>query len=162
MGSHTVRALAQGHEVILDNLSTGQSGHFRIVSSSQDLRDETNLIRNLKGRGFEGVLFRRQITRGRIKESAGHVPPEQRRGHTTPCALQAADIQRLVLPTAARNPVSTLLTRHTRHPSTSTGKHKLVVEQMLEVVTASSISMPSAFATNAAGANNAANLGEWL
>ena len=59
VGSHTVRALlAQGHEVvILDNLSTGHKWALQDCELiTIDLRDETNLIRNLKGRGFEGVL----------------------------------------------------------------------------------------------------------
>ena len=59
VGSHTVHALlAQGHEVvILDNLSTGHKWALQDCELiTIDLRDETNLVRNLKGRGFEGVL----------------------------------------------------------------------------------------------------------
>ena len=59
VGSHSVRALLEeGYEVvILDNLSTGHKWALQDCELiSVDLRDETNLIRNLKARGFEGVL----------------------------------------------------------------------------------------------------------
>ena len=60
VGSHTVHALlTQGHEVvILDNLSTGHKWALQDCELiTIDLRDEANLVRNLKGRGFEGVLL---------------------------------------------------------------------------------------------------------
>ena len=59
MGSHSVNALLkEGHEVVvLDNLSTGHKWALQDCELiSIDLRDESNLIRSLKGRGFEGVL----------------------------------------------------------------------------------------------------------
>jgi UDP-glucose 4-epimerase len=81
-------------------------------------------------------------------------------------AMQAADIQRLVFSSTAAifgNPVSDLIDEaHPKTPINVYGQTKLVVEQMLEAVAASAdFSATCLRYFNAAGANNAANLGEW-
>merc|ERR1712185_3628 len=80
--------------------------------------------------------------------------------------MQAADIQRLVFSSTAAifgNPAIDLIDEaHPKAPINVYGQTKLVVEQMLEAVTASSdFSATCLRYFNAAGANNAANLGEW-
>ena len=81
-------------------------------------------------------------------------------------AMQAADIQRLVFSSTAAifgNPVSDLIDEaHPKTPINVYGQTKLVVEQLLEAVTASSdFSATCLRYFNAAGASNAAKLGEW-
>ena len=171
VGSHTVHALlAKGHEVvILDNLSTGHKWALQDCELiTIDLRDETNLERNLKGRGFEGVLH--FAAKSLVSESKNQPAMyyQNNVGGTTNLvrAMQAADIQRLVFSSTAAifgNPVSDLIEEaHPKAPINVYGQTKLVVEQMLQAVTASSdFSATCLRYFNAAGANNAANLGEW-
>ena len=171
VGSHTVHALlTQGHEVvILDNLSTGHKWALQDCELiTIDLRDETNLVRNLKGRGFEGVLhFAAKSLVGESKNQPATYYQNNVGGTTNLVrAMQAADIQRLVFSSTAAifgNPVSDLIDEaHPKTPVNVYGQTKLVVEQMLEAVTASSdFSATCLRYFNAAGANNAANLGEW-
>ena len=171
VGSHTVHALlAKGHEVvILDNLSTGHKWALQDCELiTIDLRDETNLVRNLKGRGFDGVLhFAAKSLVGESKNQPAMYYQNNVGGTTNLVrAMQAADIQRLVFSSTAAifgNPVSDLIDEdHPKTPINVYGQTKLVVEQMLEAVTASSdFSATCLRYFNAAGANNAANLGEW-
>ena len=171
VGSHAVYALlTQGHEVvILDNLSTGHKWALQDCELvTIDLRDEANLVRNLKGRGFDGVLH--FAAKSLVGESQNQPVKyyQNNVGGTTNliCAMQAANIQRLVFSSTAAifgNPVSDLIDEaHPRAPINVYGQTKLAVEQMLEAVTASSdLSATCLRYFNAAGANNAANLGEW-
>ena len=171
VGSHTVRALLnEGHEVVvLDNLSTGHKWALQGCELiSIDLRDETNLKRKLKGRGFDGVLH--FAAKSLVGESKNHPAMyyQNNVGGTTNLvrAMQAADIPRLVFSSTAAifgNPVSELIDEdHPKVPINVYGQTKLWVEHMLQAVCES-----SAFSAiclryfNAAGANNAANLGEW-
>ena len=170
VGSHTVHALlAQGHEVvILDNLSTGHKWALQDCELiTIDLRDETNLVRNLKGRGFEGVLhFAAKSLVGESKNQPAMYYQNNVGGTTNLVrAMQAADIQRLVFSSTAAifgNPVSDLIDEaHPKAPINVYGQTKLVVEQMLEAVTASAdFSATCLRYFNAAGANHKANLGE--
>jgi UDP-glucose 4-epimerase len=171
VGSHTVHALlAQGHEVvILDNLSTGHKWALQDCELiTIDLRDEINLVRNLKGRGFDGVLhFAAKSLVGESKNQPA-VYYQNNVGGTTNLvrAMQAADIQRLVFSSTAAifgNPMSDLIDEaHPKTPINVYGQTKLVVEQMLEAVTASAdFSATCLRYFNAAGANNGADLGEW-
>ena len=80
--------------------------------------------------------------------------------------MQAADIQRLVFSSTAAifgNPVSDLIDeKHPKTPINVYGQTKLVVEHLLQAVAESSdFSATCLRYFNAAGANNAANLGEW-
>ena len=171
VGSNTVHALlAQGHEVvILDNLSTGHKWALQDCELiTIDLRDEINLVRNLKGRGFEGVLhFAAKSLVGESKNQPAMYYQNNVGGTTNLVrAMQAADIQRLVFSSTAAifgNPVSDVIDEaHPKAPINVYGQTKLVVEQLLEAVTESSdFSAICLRYFNAAGANNAANLGEW-
>jgi UDP-glucose 4-epimerase len=81
-------------------------------------------------------------------------------------AMQAADIQQLVFSSTAAifgNPISDLIDEdHLKAPINVYGQTKLIVEQMLQTVTQSSdFSATCLRYFNAAGANNASNLGEW-
>ena len=124
VGAHTVHALlAQGHEVvILDNLSTGHKWALQDCELiTIDLRDETNLVRNLKGRGFEGVLhFAAKSLVGESKNQPAMYYQNNVGGTTNLVrAMQAADIQRLVFSSTAAifgNPVSDLIDE--AHPKT--------------------------------------------
>lgn len=171
VGSHAVRALLNaGHEVVvLDNLSTGHKWALQGCELiSVDLRDETNLKRNLKGRGFEGVLH--FAAKSLVGESKNHPAMyyQNNVGGTTNLvrAMQAADIPRLVFSSTAAifgNPVSELIDEdHPKVPINVYGQTKLVVEHMLQAVCKSSAFSATCLRYfNAAGANNAANLGEW-
>ena len=170
VGSHTVRALLnEGHEVvILDNLSTGHKWALQDCELiSVDLRDETNLLRNLKGRGFEGVLH--FAAKSLVGESKNHPAMyyQNNVGGTTNLvrAMQAADIPRLVFSSTAAifgNPVTDLIDEdHPKAPINVYGQTKLVVEQLLQAVCETSdFSATCLRYFNAAGANDEANLGE--
>jgi UDP-glucose 4-epimerase len=170
VGSHSVRALLnEGHEVvILDNLSTGHKWALQDCELiSVDLRDETNLIRNLKGRGFEGVLH--FAAKSLVGESKNHPAMyyQNNGGGTTNLvrAMQAADIPRLVFSSTAAifgNPVTDLIDEdHPKAPINVYGQTKLVVEQLLQAVCETSdFSATCLRYFNAAGANDEANLGE--
>ena len=171
VGSHTVRALlAAGHDVtILDNLSTGHRWALQGCELIPvDLRDTHNLSRRLKKRGFEGVLH--FAAKSLVGESKNHPAMyyQNNVGGTTNLvrAMQAADIPRLVFSSTAAifgNPVSDLIDEeHPKAPINVYGQTKLVVEQMLQAVCESSeFSATCLRYFNAAGANNASNLGEW-
>lgn len=171
VGSHTVHALlAQGHEVvILDNLSTGHKWALQDCELvTIDLRDESNLVRNLKGRGLEGVLhFAAKSLVGESKNQPAMYYQNNVGGTTNLVrAMQAADIQRLVFSSTAAifgNPASDLIDEaHSEVPINVYGQTKLAAEQMLKAVTESTdFSVTCLRYFNAAGANNAANLGEW-
>ena len=137
VGAHTVHALlAQGHEaLILDNLSTGHKWALQDCELiTIDLRDETNLVRNLKGRGFEGVLhFAAKSLVGESKNQPVIYYQNNVCGTTNLVrAMQAADIQRLVFSSTAAifgNPVSDLIDEaQPKAPINVYGQTKLVVE----------------------------------
>ena len=171
VGSHSVRALLdEGHDVVvLDNLSTGHKWALQDCELiSVDLRDETNLLRSIKNRGFDGVLH--FAAKSLVGESKNQPAPyyQNNVGGTTNLvrAMQAADIQRLVFSSTAAifgNPVSDLIDEnHPKTPINVYGQTKLVVEHLLQAVAESSdFSATCLRYFNAAGANNAANLGEW-
>ena len=171
VGSHSIRALLnEGHEVvILDNLSTGHKCALQDCELiSVDLRDETNLLRSLKGQGFAGVLH--FAAKSLVGESKNHPAMyyQNNVGGTTNLvrAMQAADIPRLVFSSTAAifgNPNSDSIDEaHPKAPINVYGQTKLVVEQMLQAVCESSeFSATCLRYFNAAGANNDANLGEW-
>ena len=171
VGSHAVRALLkEDHEVvILDNLSTGHKWALQDCELiSVDLRDETNLLKSLKGRGCEGVLH--FAAKSLVGESKNHPAMyyQNNVGGTTNLvrAMQAADIPRLVFSSTAAifgNPVSDFINEgHPKAPINVYGQTKFVVEQMLQAVCGSSeFSATCLRYFNAAGANNDANLGEW-
>ena len=170
VGSHTVHALlAQGHDVvILDNLSTGHKWALQDCELiAIDLRDQSNLVRKLKGRGFEGVLHFAAKTRVSESRKQPAMYYQNTVGGTTNLirAMQAADIQRLVFSSTAAifgNPVSGLVDEmHPKSPINVYGQTKLVVENMLQAVTQSAdFSATCLRYFNAAGANDDANLGE--
>ena len=171
VGSHSVRALLdEGHDVaILDNLSTGHKWALQDCELiSVDLRDETNLLRSIKNRGFDGVLhFAAKSLVGESKSQPALYYQNNVGGTTNLVrAMQAADIQRLVFSSTAAifgNPVSDLIDeKHPKTPINVYGQTKLVVEHLLQAVAESSdFSATCLRYFNAAGANNAANLGEW-
>ena len=171
VGSHSVRALLdEGHDVaILDNLSTGHKWALQDCELiSVDLRDETNLLRSIKNRGFDGVLhFAAKSLVGESKNQPALYYQNNVGGTTNLVrAMQAADIQRLVFSSTAAifgNPVSDLIDeKHPKTPINVYGQTKLVVEHLLQAVAESSdFSATCLRYFNAAGANNAANLGEW-
>ena len=171
VGSHSVNALLQaGHDVtILDNLSTGHRWALQGCELIPiDLRDTHNLNRKLKGRGFEGVLhFAAKSLVGESKNQPAMYFQNNVGGTTNLVrAMQAADIGKLVFSSTAAifgNPASDLIDEeHPKAPINVYGQTKLVVEQMLQAVTQSSdFSATCLRYFNAAGANNAANLGEW-
>ena len=171
VGSHSVRALLdEGHDVaILDNLSTGHKWALQDCELiSVDLRDETNLSRSIKNRGFDGVLhFAAKSLVGESKSQPALYYQNNVGGTTNLVrAMQAADIQRLVFSSTAAifgNPVSDLIDeKHPKTPINVYGQTKLVVEHLLQAVAESSdFSATCLRYFNAAGANNAANLGEW-
>ena len=171
VGSHSVRALLdEGHDVaILDNLSTGHKWALQDCELiSVDLRDETNLLRSIKNRGFDGVLhFAAKSLVGESKNQPALYYQNNVGGTTNLVrAMQAADIQRLVFSSTAAifgNPVSDLIDEnHPKTPINVYGQTKLVVEHLLQAVAESSdFSATCLRYFNAAGANNAANLGEW-
>ena len=101
VGSHSVRALLdEGHDVVvLDNLSTGHKWALQDCELiSVDLRDETNLLRSIKNRGFDGVLhFAAKSLVGESKSQPALYYQNNVGGTTNLVrAMQAADIQRLV------------------------------------------------------------------
>ena len=171
VGSHSVRALLdEGHDVVvLDNLSTGHKWALQDCELiSVDLRDETNLLRSIKNRGFDGVLhFAAKSLVGESKNQPALYYQNNVGGTTNLVrAMQAADIQRLVFSSTAAifgNPVSDLIDEnHPKTPINVYGQTKLVVEHLLQAVAESSdFSATCLRYFNAAGANNAANLGEW-
>ena len=171
VGSHSVRALLdEGHDVVvLDNLSTGHKWALQDCELiSVDLRDETNLLRSIKNRGFDGVLhFAAKSLVGESKNQPALYYQNNVGGTTNLVrAMQAADIQRLVFSSTAAifgNPVSDLIDeKHPKTPINVYGQTKLVVEHLLQAVAESSdFSATCLRYFNAAGANNAANLGEW-
>ena len=171
VGSHSVRALLdEGHDVVvLDNLSTGHKWALQDCELiSVDLRDETNLLRSIKNRGFDGVLhFAAKSLVGESKSQPALYYQNNVGGTTNLVrAMQAADIQRLVFSSTAAifgNPVSDLIDeKHPKTPINVYGQTKLVVEPLLQAVAESSdFSATCLRYFNAAGANNAANLGEW-
>ena len=171
VGSHSVRALLdEGHDVVvLDNLSTGHKWALQDCELiSVDLRDETNLLRSIKNRGFDGVLhFAAKSLVGESKNQPAMYYQNNVGGTTNLVrAMQAADIQRLVFSSTAAifgNPVSDLIDeKHPKTPINVYGQTKLVVEHLLQAVAESSdFSATCLRYFNAAGANNAANLGEW-
>ena len=171
VGSHSVRALLdEGHDVVvLDNLSTGHKWALQDCELiSVDLRDETNLLRSIKNRGFDGVLhFAAKSLVGESKNQPALYYQNNVGGTTNLVrAMQAADIQRLVFSSTAAifgNPVSDLIDEnHPKTPINVYGQTKLVVEHLLQAVAESSdFSVTCLRYFNAAGANNAANLGEW-
>ena len=171
VGSHSVRALLdEGHDVVvLDNLSTGHKWALQDCELiSVDLRDETNLLRSIKNRGFDGVLhFAAKSLVGKSKNQPALYYQNNVGGTTNLVrAMQAADIQRLVFSSTAAifgNPVSDLIDeKHPKTPINVYGQTKLVVEHLLQAVAESSdFSATCLRYFNAAGANNAANLGEW-
>ena len=171
VGSHSVRALLdEGHDVVvLDNLSTGHKWALQDCELiSVDLRDETNLLRSIKNRGFDGVLhFAAKSLVGESKSQPALYYQNNVGGTTNLVrAMQAADIQRLVFSSTAAifgNPVSDLIDEnHPKTPINVYGQTKLVVEHLLQAVAESSdFSATCLRYFNAAGANNAANLGEW-
>jgi UDP-glucose 4-epimerase len=166
-----VRALLdEGHDVVvLDNLSTGHKWALQDCELiSVDLRDETNLLRSIKNRGFDGVLhFAAKSLVGESKNQPALYYQNNVGGTTNLVrAMQAADIQRLVFSSTAAifgNPVSDLIDeKHPKTPINVYGQTKLVVEHLLQAVAESSdFSATCLRYFNAAGANNAANLGEW-
>lgn len=171
VGSHSVRTLLdEGHDVVvLDNLSTGHKWALQDCELiSVDLRDETNLLRNIKNRGFDGALhFAAKSLVGESKNQPALYYQNNVGGTTNLVrAMQAADIQRLVFSSTAAifgNPVSDLIDeKHPKTPINVYGQTKLVVEHLLQAVAESSdFSATCLRYFNAAGANNAANLGEW-
>lgn len=171
VGSHSVRTLLdEGHDVVvLDNLSTGHKWALQDCELiSVDLRDETNLLRGIKNRGFDGVLhFAAKSLVGESKNQPALYYQNNVGGTTNLVrAMQAADIQRLVFSSTAAifgNPVSDLIDeKHPKTPINVYGQTKLVVEHLLQAVAESSdFSATCLRYFNAAGANNAANLGEW-
>ena len=171
VGSHSVRTLLdEGHDVVvLDNLSTGHKWALQDCELiSVDLRDETNLLRSIKNRGFDGVLhFAAKSLVGESKNQPALYYQNNVGGTTNLVrAMQAADIQRLVFSSTAAifgNPVSDLIDeKHPKTPINVYGQTKLVVEHLLQAVAKSSdFSATCLRYFNAAGANNAANLGEW-
>ena len=171
VGSHSVRALLdEGHDVVvLDNLSTGHKWALQDCELiSVDLRDETNLLRSIKNRGFDGVLhFAAKSLVGESKNQPALYYQNNVGGTTNLVrAMQAADIQRLVFSSTAAifgNPVSDLIDEnHPKTPINVYGQTKLVVEHLLQAVAESSdFSATCLRYFNAAGANNVANLGEW-
>ena len=171
VGSHSVRALLdEGHDVVvLDNLSTGHKWALQDCELiSVDLRDEANLLRSIKNRGFDGVLhFAAKSLVGESKSQPALYYQNNVGGTTNLVrAMQAADIQRLVFSSTAAifgNPVSDLIDeKHPKTPINVYGQTKLVVEHLLQAVAESSdFSATCLRYFNAAGANNAANLGEW-
>ncbi|MDA0892638.1 MAG: UDP-glucose 4-epimerase GalE [Proteobacteria bacterium] len=171
VGSHSVRTLLdEGHDVVvLDNLSTGHKWALQDCELiSVDLRDETNLLRSIKNRGFDGVLhFAAKSLVGKSKNQPALYYQNNVGGTTNLVrAMQAADIQRLVFSSTAAifgNPVSDLIDeKHPKTPINVYGQTKLVVEHLLQAVAESSdFSATCLRYFNAAGANNAANLGEW-
>ena len=171
VGSHSVRALLdEGHDVVvLDNLSTGHKWALQDCELiSVDLRDETNLLRSIKNRGFDGVLhFAAKSLVGESKSQPALYYQNNVGGTTNLVrAMQAADIQRLIFSSTAAifgNPVADLIDEnHTKTPINVYGQTKLVVEHLLQAVAESSdFSATCLRYFNAAGANNAANLGEW-
>jgi UDP-glucose 4-epimerase len=171
VGSHSVRALLdEGHDVVvLDNFSTGHKWALQDCELiSVDLRDETNLLRSIKNRGFDGVLhFAAKSLVGESKNQPALYYQNNVGGTTNLVrAMQAADIQRLVFSSTAAifgNPVSDLIDeKHPKTPINVYGQTKLVVEHLLRAVAESSdFSATCLRYFNAAGANNAANLGEW-
>ena len=171
VGSHSVRALLdEGHDVVvLDNLSTGHKWALQDCELIfVDLRDETNLLRSIKNRGFDGVLhFAAKSLVGESKNQPALYYQNNVGGTTNLVrAMQAADIQRLVFSSTAAifgNPVSDLIDEsHPKTPISVYGQTKLVVEHLLQAVAESSdFSATCLRYFNAAGANNAANLGEW-
>ena len=171
VGSHSVRTLLdEGHDVVvLDNLSTGHKWALQDCELiSVDLRDETNLLRSIKNRGFDGVLhFAAKSLVGESKSQPALYYQNNVGGTTNLVrAMQAADIQRLVFSSTAAifgNPVSDLIDEnHPKTPINVYGQTKLVVEHLLQAVAESSdFSATCLRYFNAAGANNAANLGEW-
>ena len=171
VGSHSVRALLdEGHDVVvLDNLSTGHKWALQDCELiSVDLRDETNLLRSIKNRGFDGVLhFAAKSLVGESKSQPALYYQNNVGGTTNLVrAMQASDIQRLVFSSTAAifgNPVSDLIDeKHPKTPINVYGQTKLVVEHLLQAVAESSdFSATCLRYFNAAGANNAANLGEW-
>jgi UDP-glucose 4-epimerase len=166
-----VRALLdEGHDVVvLDNLSTGHKWALQDCELiSVDLRDETNLLRSIKNRGFDGVLhFAAKSLVGESKNQPALYYQNNVGGTTNLVrAMQAADIQRLVFSSTAAifgNPVSDLIDeKHPKTPINVYGQTKLVVEHLLQAVAESSdFNVTCLRYFNAAGANNAANLGEW-
>ena len=171
VGSHSGGALLdEGHDVaILDNLSTGHKWALQDCELiSVDLRDETNLLRSIKNRGFDGVLhFAAKSLVGESKNQPALYYQNNVGGTTNLVrAMQSADIQRLVFSSTAAifgNPVSDLIDeKHPKTPINVYGQTKLVVEHLLQAVAESSdFSATCLRYFNAAGANNAANLGEW-
>jgi len=170
VGSHTVHALlAQGHDVvILDNLSTGHTWALQDCELiTIDLRDESNLLKSLKGRGFDGVLH--FAAKSLVSDSKNHPAMyyQNNVGGTTNLvrAMQRADIQRMVFSSTAAifgNPETDRIDEeHPKAPINVYGQTKLVVENMLEAVTQSAdFSATCLRYFNAAGANDKANLGE--
>jgi len=170
VGSHTVHALlAQGHDVvILDNLSTGHTWALQDCELiTIDLRDERNLLKSLKGRGFDGVLH--FAAKSLVGDSKNHPAMyyQNNVGGTTNLvrAMQRADIQRMVFSSTAAifgNPETDRIDEeHPKAPINVYGQTKLVVENMLEAVTQSAdFSATCLRYFNAAGANDKANLGE--
>jgi len=170
VGSHTVHALlAQGHDVvILDNLSTGHTWALQDCELiTIDLRDESNLLKSLKGRGFDGVLH--FAAKSLVGDSKNHPAMyyQNNVGGTTNLvrAMQRADIQRMVFSSTAAifgNPETDRIDEeHPKAPINVYGQTKLVVENMLEAVTQSAdFSATCLRYFNAAGANDKANLGE--
>ena len=171
VGSHSVRALLdEGHDVVvLDNLSTGHKWALQDCELiSVDLRDEANLLRSIKNRGFDGVLhFAAKSLVGESQNQPALYYQNNVAGTTNLVrAMQAADIQRLVFSSTAAifgNPVSDLIDEnHPKTPINVYGQTKLVVEHLLQAMADSSdFSATCLRYFNAAGANNAANLGEW-
>ena len=171
VGSHSVRTLLdEGHDVVvLDNLSTGHKWALQDCELiSVDLRDETNLLRSIKKQSFDGVLhFAAKSLVGESKNQPALYYQNNVGGTTNLVrAMQAADIQRLVFSSTAAifgNPVSDLIDeKHPKTPINVYGQTKLVVEHLLQAVAESSdFSATCLRYFNAAGANNAANLGEW-
>ena len=162
--------LAAVHDVtVLDNLSTG---HKLALQGCElipvDLRDTHSVNRKLKKRGFEGVMH--FAAKSLVGESKNHPAMyyQNNVGGTTNLvrAMWAADITRIVFSSTAAifgNHVSEFINEeHPKAPINVYGQTKLVVEQMLQAVCGSSeFSATCLRYFNAAGANNAANLGEW-
>jgi UDP-glucose 4-epimerase len=171
IGSHTVRALlAAGDEVvILDNSSTGHAWAAQGCEVlSVDLRDLGALDQALGGRGFEGVIhFAAKSLVGESREQPLLYYQNNVAGTANLVeAMLAANIPKLVFSSTAAifgNPVSEQIDEsHPKAPINVYGRTKLVIEEMLEAVTASTdFSAVCLRYFNAAGASTQGDIGEW-
>ena len=171
IGSHTVRALlAAGDEVvILDNSSTGHAWAAQDCEVlNVDLRDLKSLCAALRSREFEGVIhFAAKSLVGKSREQPLLYYQNNVAGTANLVeAMLTAGIPKLVFSSTAAifgSPSSEKIDEaHPKVPINVYGRTKLVIEEMLEAVTASTdFSAVCLRYFNAAGASREGDIGEW-